>query len=91
MRRGCNCLTALTKHAPTGELCVEELTGGNSPGQENMKKIREAVQDKGMRSLVETVLSQVVRPLASRELTMRDVGWMGSWSKLSRSSVEEHE
>jgi hypothetical protein len=73
------------------ESCVEELTGGNSPGQENTKRIREAVRDKAMQSLVETVLSLVVRPLASRELTMRDVGWMGSWSKLSRSGVREHE
>jgi hypothetical protein len=51
-----------------------------------MKRIREAVKDKAMQSLVETVLSLVVRPLASRELMMRDVGWMGSWSKLNRSS-----
>ena len=70
---------------------LKKLTDGNSPGQENMKKIREAVKDKAMQFLVETVQFQVVRPLALRELTMRDVGWMGSWSKISRCIVRECE
>lgn len=91
MRRGCNYSAASTKHAPMWEPCDEKLTGGNSPGQENMKRIHEAVKDKEMQSLAETVLPRVLRPLASRALTMRDLGWMGSWSKLSRSGVRQNE
>jgi hypothetical protein len=53
-----------------------QFMGQNSPGQEIIT--REAVQDKVMQFPVEMVLFQAMRPLTSRELTLRDAGWVGS-------------